>query len=346
MSHLKEKIEKIIKRPYSDERELLYHLKQVILETDVHTTQVRESKDITQLVNESIKQVQDKMLPVNVVKTGFTELDRHFGGFLLGEFIVIGGRPAMGKTQFLVNICLNISTSNPLLYFTYDLSEFLLTNRFISSMTGIPIGRLLQHELTEDESQKLASVTNKFGKHKILINDSCNSSVSELKAVCKKHIEENGVKVIVVDYLQMMSSNKYRNTRELEISYISRELKNIAKEYNVCVIANSQLSRSVETRGGDKCPQLSDLRESGAIEQDADKVLFLYRPEYYGIEFSGEGESTAGIAEIIIAKNRNGSLGKVKLMRDSEFTSFRDFTGFKKDFEFSKNRLDEIDKIY
>jgi replicative DNA helicase len=141
----------------------------------------------------------------------------------------------------------------------------------------------------------------------------------------------------------MMSSNKYRNSRELEISHISRELKNIAKDFNVCVIATSQLSRAVETRGGSKHPQLSDLRESGAIEQDADKVIFIYRPEYYGILCDEYGNNTAGLTEIILAKNRNGILGTVRLLRDANFTNYRDFDEYKNDFLFSKSRLDEIE---
>jgi replicative DNA helicase len=248
----------------------------------------------------------------------------------------------MGKTQLLVNISLNISVSTPVLYFTFDLSEFLLTSRFISSLSGIAVNKILQHELTDEQKENLASIETKFANHKILVNDSCNNSISALKAHCQKQIQENGVKVIVVDYLQMMSSNKYRNSRELEISFITRELKNIAKDFNVCVIASSQLSRAVESRGGLKHPQLSDLRESGAIEQDADKVIFIYRPEYYGLECDEDGNSTAGVTELILAKNRNGSLGTVKLLRDANFTNYRDFDQYKNEFSFSQSRLDEL----
>jgi len=265
-----------------------------------------------------------------------------FGGFGLGEFIVIGGRPAMGKTQLLVNLSLNISQIIPVLYFTFDLSEFLLTSRFISSVSGIPASKILQHDLTNEEKNKLSLVDSQLSKHKLFINDSYNNSLTAFKAHCQKQIEENGVKVIFVDYLQMMSSNKYRNSRELEISYISRELKNITKDFNVCVIATSQLSRAVESRGGSKYPHLSDLRESGAIEQDADKVIFIYRPEYYGFECDEEGNNSAGLTEIILAKNRNGSLGNIKLLRDNYFTNFRSFDTCKNDFSFSQNRLDEM----
>lgn len=337
------KIQHIIANQEADEKEILFQLKGVLYETELKNQIARESKNIADLVSENLTQLKEETHQGNAIKTGFTEFDKLFGGFGLGELIVIGGRPSMGKTQLLVNLSLNISVATPVLYFTFDLSEFLLTCRFISSFTGIAVNKILQQELTDEQKAKLASIGNGFNKHKIFVNDSCNNSFTALKAHCQKQIEEHGVKVIVVDYLQMMSSNKYRNSRELEISHISRELKNIAKDFNVCVIAASQLSRAVETRGGSKHPQLSDLRESGAIEQDADKVIFIYRPEYYGIDCDEEGNSTAGLTELILAKNRNGSLGKVKLLRDANFTNYRDFDEYKNDFSFSKSRLNEIE---
>lgn len=339
---IKNKIENIISNQNSDEREILSQLKQLMYETELQNSVAKNSKSIAALVSENIKQLQGKTHQGNAIKSGFTEFDRMFGGFGLGELVVIGARPSMGKTQLLVNLSLNISVSTPVLYFTFDLSEFLLTSRFISSLSGIAVNKILQHELTDEQKENLASIESKFSKHKILVNDSCNNSITAFKAHCQKQIQENGVKVIVVDYLQMMSSNKYRNSRELEISFISRELKNIAKDFNVCVIATSQLSRAVETRGGSKHPQLSDLRESGAIEQDADKVIFIYRPEYYGLECDEEGNSTAGLTELILAKNRNGSLGTVRLLRDANFTNYRDFDQYKNDFSFSQSRLDEL----
>ncbi|MCY7362253.1 MAG: DnaB-like helicase C-terminal domain-containing protein [Ignavibacteria bacterium] len=156
-------------------------------------------------------------------------------------------------------------------------------------------------------------------------------------------MEENGVKVIILDYLQMMGLNKYRNSRDLEVGYITRELKNIARDNNVCVIISSQLSRAVETRGGDKRPQLSDLAESGAIEQNADKVIFLYRSEYYGFDRDRDNIPVAGVAELIIAKNRIGRSGVVKLMRDLNFTTFKNFDERTIEFEFSEIRLNEIE---
>jgi replicative DNA helicase len=231
----------------------------------------------------------------------------------------------MGKTQLLVSITLNISKNNPVLFFSYDLSDHLLTNRFISSLSGISLNNQLNFPLSDEHKEKLTAVSTDFSKHKIFVNEGYHNSITAFKAHCKQMIEKNGIKVIVIDYLQMMSSNKYRHNRELEISYISRELKNIAKEFNVCVIVSSQLSRAVESRGSSKYPQLSDLRESGSIEQDADKVIFIYRPEYYGHEIDEDGNDTSGVVELILAKNRNGTLGEIKLFRNSEFNGFKKF---------------------
>lgn len=340
------KIQNIIGNQNADEKEQLFQLKGVLYEAELRNQVARESKSIADLVSDSLTQLKGETHQGNAIKTGFAEFDKLFGGFGFGELIVIGGRPSMGKTQLLVNLSLNISVAEPVLYFTFDLSEFALTSRFISSFSGIAVNKILQNELSAEQKDKLASIGNGFSKYKIFVNDSCNNSLTALKAQCLKQIEENGVKVIVVDYLQMMSSSRYRNNREVEISHISRELKNIAKDFNVCVVASSQLSRAVETRGGTKRPQLSDLRESGAIEQDADKVIFIYRPEYYGLDSDEEGNSTAGLTELILAKNRNGCLGSVNLLRDSNFTNYRDFDEFKHEFSFSKSRLDEINEAF
>lgn len=347
MNHeIKNKLENLISNHHLDERELLSNLKQLVYEAELQNNGARESKNIADLVSENIHLLQAESHQGNAIKTGFTEFDSMFGGFRLGEFVVIGGRPSMGKTQLLVNLSLNISETTPVLYFTFDLSEFLLTSRFISSLSGIAVHKILQHELTYEQKTNLTSIAKEFSKHKILVNDSCNSSFATIKSICQKQIQESGVKVIMVDYLQMMSSNKYLNNRELEISYISRELKNIAKDLNVCVIASSQLSRAVESRIVSKRPKLSDLRESGAIEQDADKVIFIYRPEYYGLECDEDGNSTAGLTELILAKNRNGSLGTVRLLHDANFTNYRNFDGFKNEFTFSQSRLEELENPF
>ena len=342
---LQHKIESILSRnPQADDREILFQLRQFLDETALQNMDGKETKNIADLVAEHIQQLNGETEQNAMIKTGFVDLDRLTGGFHLGEFVVVGGRPGMGKTLLLVNLSLNISETNPLLYLTLDLSEFLLTNKFISAVTRIEGSKILQHDLNEEQKNKLAEINNEFSKRKLFIHDSYDRSIAALKAVCRKQIQENGIQVIVVDYLQLITSYNHRKYREIEVSYICRELKNMAKENNVCVIVASQLSRSVESRSfSSKRPLLSDLRDSGSIEQDADKVLFIYRPEYYKLDEFEDYTRSVGLAEIIVAKNRTGCLADFRLSRDNHFTTFRDYE-FKDEFTFSSDRLLELEE--
>ncbi|MBK9479666.1 MAG: DnaB-like helicase C-terminal domain-containing protein [Bacteroidetes bacterium] len=343
---MKEKIiqtlEGLISNKNNTELELYIQIKNLVYEYEQQNNILKESSSIADLILQTIANLKENKQAADLIKTGYADLDEKLGGVSPGELIVLGGRPGMGKTQFMVNLALSFSKEFPVLYFTYDLSEYLLMIRFISAISGIAAQRILFNKMSDEELVKVNAIQNSHFKNKIFINDSCNNAFSSFRAICEKKIKEDGVKIIMVDYLQMMGSNKFRNNREMEISYITRELKNIAKDFGVCVIAASQLSRAVETRGGDKIPHLSDLRESGAIEQDADKVIFIYRPEYYGIDADQEGNSTAGITDLVIAKNRNGILGTTRLIRNANASQFSNFSGFKVDFEFSSSRLDEL----
>jgi len=247
-----------------------------------------------------------------------------FGGFVPGEYVVIGGRPSMGKTQLLVNMALNISVSAPVLFFSSDLSALLLSSRFLSCASGIAVDKILHNKLTDEQRAGLSLLVKEMIGHKILVNDDCGNSIAALRAECLAQIKASGVKVIMVDYLQMMSSGVFHKSRDHEIGHLSREFKNIAKDLNICVIVISQLNRSVEHRGGFKRPWLSDLRDSGAIEQDADKVIFLYRPEYYTLDFDEYNNPTTGLTEVIMAKNRLGSIGTIKLIANESLTGYRD----------------------
>lgn len=335
---LQHKIENIISLDnQADDREILFQLKQLLYEMELQNYTETETKNIADIIYENIQQLDNEKSHNDVIKSGFDDLDKLVGGFRLGEFIVIGGRPAMGKTQFLINISLNISSSTPVLYVTLDLSEFLLTSRFASSASEIPSDNIINHSLSEIEKNILSSIAGELkSNHQLFIHDSCNTSIAALKAYCQKQIQEKGIKVVIVDYLQLLTSYQHRKYRENEVSYICRELKNLAKEYNVCVIASSQLSRAVELRHP-PLPQLSDLRESGAIEQDADKVLFIYRPEYYGFKEDENLETLQGIAEIIVAKNKSGRLGSFKLR-----TNYNNLSDLKNCFTFSSHRLSEL----
>ena len=341
-----EQILKIIEHPEVDEKGILFQLKNLLNDKDLQNSTFKASKSIARLVSENIELIKNGFTETHLIPTGLIPLDVVIGGFSLGELVVIAGRPAMGKSQLLVQIAMNISLTQPVLFFTFDLSEFNLTNRFLSNITGIAADKILQHELTDDEKKLVISKGEQFDRHKISINDSGNNSFSAFLGLCKKKIEHDGVKVIMVDYLQMMSSRKNYKSREQEVSYITRELKTIAKDYNVLIIVSCQLSRAVESRNGDKRPQLSDLRESGAIEQDADKVIAIYRPEYYGFSEDCNGNITRNLIELMILKNRYGKVGSVHLSKDDYFTRLKSLEIYQsqQEFTFLQNRIDEIEE--
>ena len=336
-------IENIITHPNMDEVEMVFQIKNLIYESEIHHIKPRESRSISELLGENLNLIKNGMTNDNVIKTGLKDLDNVIGGFSFGELNVIGGRPGMGKTALLVNLVLKMSETVPVLYFSFELSESQLLSRFISTLSKIPANKIAQQNLTMDEKEFLFSLEETIANHQIFINDSCSNSFTAFKENCLKQIEEKGVKVIIVDYIQLMGSSRNRNSRELEISYISRELKNIAQNNNVCIIAASQLSRNSERREGCR-PQLADLSDSAAIEQNADKVMMIYRPEYYGLEEDEQGNSTKNVMELLIRKNRNGPVNDIKLKRDSEFTSITDFDDYTTGFSFSQNRLDELDR--
>jgi replicative DNA helicase len=265
----------------------------------------------------AVKELQDKGNHVDGltgVPSGFLRLDRITSGWQRADLVIVAARPGMGKTAFIVSALRNaaVDFNIPVAIFSLEMSSVQLVNRLISSESEIDSETIKQGRLTDAHWQQLVNKTTRLTSAPIFIDDTPALSILELRAKCRRLKAEHKVQLIVVDYLQLMRGESKGN-REQEISSISRALKGVAKELDVCVIALSQLSRSVETRGGDKRPQLSDLRESGAIEQDADIVMFLYRPEYYKITVDEDGVPTQGLTEVIVAKHRNGSLDTVKL---------------------------------
>lgn len=262
------------------------------------------------------------------VPTGFTKLDRVLSGWQRSDLVIIAARPGMGKTAFVVSALRNaaVDFNHPVAIFSLEMASLQLVNRLISAEAELESEKIKRGNLAEFEWQQLVHRTNRLSAAPIFIDDTPALSILELRAKCRRLKAEHNIQLIVVDYLQLMKGDSQGN-REQEIASISRALKGIAKELDVPVIALSQLSRGVETRGGDKRPQLSDLRESGSIEQDADIVMFLYRPEYYKITVDEEGMPTNGMAEVIVAKHRNGSLDTVKLKFIGKYTKFADFDG-------------------
>lgn len=265
------------------------------------------------------------------IPTGFTALDRVTSGWQRSDLVIIAARPGMGKTAFVVSAMRNaaVDFKKGVAIFSLEMSSIQLVNRLISSEAELDSEKIKKGKLEEYEWEQLIHKTAKLSEAPIFIDDTPALSILELRAKARKLVAQHHVELIIIDYLQLMSGDSSKSgggggNREQEIASISRALKNIAKELNVPIIALSQLSRAVEVRGGDKRPQLSDLRESGSIEQDADMVMFLYRPEYYNITTDEEGNSLQGVGEVIIAKHRNGSLDTVKLKFIGKFTKFAD----------------------
>ncbi len=263
------------------------------------------------------------------VPSGFSALDRLTSGWQKTELMILAARPGMGKTAFVVSSLRNaaVDFNMPVAIFSLEMSSVQLVNRLISAEAEIDSEKIRKGSLAPHEWEQLHHRIHRLTNAPIFIDDTPALSILELRAKSRRLKAQHDIQMIEIDYLQLMTGDtggKGAGNREQEIAQISRSLKNLAKELDVPVIALSQLSRAVETRGGEKRPQLSDLRESGSIEQDADMVLFLYRPEYYGITEDEAGNSVAGIGEVILAKNRSGSLDTVQLKFIGKYTKFTD----------------------
>ena len=269
---------------------------------------------------------------VSGVPSGFTDLDRITSGWQRSDMVVVAARPGMGKTAFVLSMARNMAVEFqiPVAIFSLEMSSVQLVQRLISSETEIDAEKLRRGSLQDHEFHQLHQRISRISEAPIFIDDTAGLSVFELRAKCRRLKAQHGIQMIIIDYLQLMTvgGDNRSGNREQEISTISRSIKGIAKELDVPVIALSQLSRQVETRGGDKRPLLSDLRESGAIEQDADIVAFIYRPEYYNLDQDADGNSTAGTGTIIIAKHRNGALGDVKLRFIGRLAKFTNLEGY------------------
>lgn len=302
---------------------------------DVSESHIRKNYDkMSALMHQAIEEIQirkDREDGLTGVPSGFSALDRVTSGWQPSDLVIIAARPGMGKTAFVVSALRNASIdfNTPVAIFSLEMSSVQLVNRLISAEAELPGEKIKKGDLADYEWEQMMHKTKRLSAAPIFIDDTPALSILELRAKCRRLASQHGVKLIIIDYLQLMSgdSSKGAGNREQEIASISRALKGIAKELNVPVIALSQLSRAVETRGGDKRPQLSDLRESGSIEQDADMVMFLYRPEYYGMDSDENGMPLQGLGELIIAKHRNGSLDTVNLKFIGKFTKFTDWDG-------------------
>ena len=264
---------------------------------------------------------------VTGISTGYKCLDEITSGWQKSDLVIIAGRPAMGKTAFALSLAKNIAADNkiPVAFFSLEMSGVQLTNRLISNVCEIEGNKILHGNLDKAEWDRFDRRITMLEGSPLYIDDTPGLSVFELRTKARRLVKEHGIKLIMIDYLQLMTAVGMQfNSRQEEVSIISRSLKGLAKELDIPVIALSQLNRGVEGRTGadGKRPMLSDLRESGAIEQDADMVVFVHRPEYYHLEFGPNGEDYRGKAEIVIAKHRKGATDIVLLKFKGEYTRF------------------------
>ena len=292
-----------------------------------------EVSPINMVIREAIREIEEAGKREDAlvgIPSGFTKLDRLTSGWQKSELVIIAARPSMGKTAFALSMARNMAIDHgkKVAIFSCEMSSIQLVNRLIIAETDIAGDKIRNGRLTEEEWKQLDTRIKKLVQAPIYIDDTPAISIFELRAKCRRLMAQHKLDIVIVDYLQLMSGPDNAGSREQEVSNISRSLKSIAKELNVPIIALSQLNRSVEMRGGTKRPLLSDLRESGAIEQDADMVVFIHRQEKFGMLTFDDGSSTKGIAEIILAKNRNGPVDDVRLRFREEKAQFVDMDEF------------------
>ena len=308
--------------------EVLDHAEKEILEVtrSRRASEFQSSKEVVSRVIKELVALRESDNHITGVRTGYQDLDRMTNGFQRGDLIILAARPAMGKTALALNLGMYTALRNPgaVAFFSLEMPADSLMKRLLSAKSQVEGNKLRGGNITYEELNRLNEAGNELGAAKIFIDDSASIKVSQIFSKCRKLMSEHGLSLIVIDYLQLISGSG-RNSgdnRQQEVSEISRNLKILAKEMNCPVIALSQLSRSVEQRN-DKQPMLSDLRESGAIEQDADIVMFLYREDYY--KKPGEQEERADVNEVVdlnLAKHRNGSVGHISLVFNKSISAF------------------------
>jgi replicative DNA helicase len=277
---------------------------------------------------EQIELLSQNSSSITGIPTGFADLDTMTAGFQKGDLIIIAARPSMGKTAFILNIAQHaaITAQSSVAFFSLEMSKESLVQRMLTSEARVDATRVRTGRLRDDDYPRLAQAAGLLNTAPIYIDDTPAISILEMRAKARRlKSDRNDLSMIIVDYLQLMQAGGKVESRQQEVSEISRGLKALAKELQVPVVALSQLSRAVESRP-DKRPMMSDLRESGAIEQDADVIMFLYRPEYYLGPVDKDGNSLEGRAEVIVGKQRNGATGSIPLMFQKEFTRFENFS--------------------
>lgn len=285
--------------------------------------------DIRDVLHEVMERIDARMRGEHIedcVSSGFTDLDNLIGGLHNSELVILAARPSMGKTALALNIAENVSVKDntPTLFVSLEMSKLELGNRLLCSRGGIKGHRLRNGQLTSEDSRKLVEAAGELSQAPLVVDDTPSRTVSQIAAVARRMKRRNGLGLIVIDYLQLIEPDKSDDSRQEQVARIARRLKHTARELNVPVLCLAQLNRQAEDARGNR-PRLSHLRESGAIEQDADVVMFVHRDSYYATN-EEDRSRLAGEADLIVAKQRNGPTGDVKLQWEQSITQFRDYT--------------------
>ncbi len=289
------------------------------LKSDQVTGRLERLSDVLLLTMDELEKASKREGVISGLKTGYTKLDNMTSGLHDGQLIIIASRPGMGKTSLALNIAQNIgiNENEPVAIFSMEMLKQDLAMRFLAAQARVPFGKLRSGKFSDRDWQRLSNGFHSLGETPIYIEDTGNQNVLDLKAKARRLRVENDISLILIDYLQLMEPVRPAESEVVALTQISRGIKQLALELQVPIIALTQLNREVERRGGDKRPQLSDLRGSGAIEQDADVVAFIYRPYYYT-----KNEEDMGTAELIVEKQRNGPTGNVHLIFNEEYMRF------------------------
>lgn len=325
----------ILKRGYEEQEDtfdyVAYAENQVNAIFDDQSSDVKTAANVAGKLLGELEIIAQSDSDFTGVPTGFIDIDRATGGLQKSDLIILAARTGMGKTSWVISAAKNTAElGKPVAIFSLEMKDTQLMSRIVSAEAEVNSEKMRNGNLEDFEWNQLNTAIEKVSELPIYIDDTPGINISYLRAKCRRLKKQNDIQLIIIDYLQLMSASDEakRQNREVQVSEISKSLKALAKEIDVPVIALSQLSRAVETRGGTKRPQLSDLRESGSIEHDADMVMFIYRPEYYNIMEDEEGHSLKGLAEIIFAKNRHGATKTIKQKFIHQFAKFDDCDEF------------------
>lgn len=329
-----------------EETALLQQLHEILAEEELKQKQLIESQSIMELYIQSKSSFLSSDFNKRFIPTGFSNIDNIVDGFMPGEYVVVGARPGNSLNLFLLQLACNFSTKSPVLYISLNDMPATITARVLSLLSGIQTDQLLKQILNSIEKERLSKLELDLSALQLMVNTDSNSTITEFRLLCEKHVKENHTKVIFFDSIQSINPGfRSKNRREVEISYVNSELKRIARELDVCLIAGSHLSRTLEYRSGleGKKPVLSDLRDSGSIEQEADKVFLLHRPDIYKITEDVMGNSLLGQLFVLLVKNEFGPLADFYLKYNENKTALvqMDYESSQL-FNFDNDRLSEI----